>query len=74
MPNADYNSNPDNGLLGDPSSTSSGLIVPKPKPNQYYIFAVDEPHRQNALHFQAKDQLMNLEIQYSIMIVWRKYS
>jgi hypothetical protein len=52
MPNADYNSNPDNGLLGDPSSTSSGLIVPKPgNPNQYYIFAVDEPHHQNAFAF-----------------------
>ena len=52
MPNADYNSNPDNGLLGDPSSTSSGIIVPKPgNPNQYYIFAVDEPHHQNAFAF-----------------------
>jgi gliding motility-associated-like protein len=52
MPNADYNSNPDNGLLGDPSSTSSGLIIPKPgNPNQYYIFAVDEPHHQNAFAF-----------------------
>ncbi|MDH7911188.1 T9SS type B sorting domain-containing protein [Winogradskyella sp. SYSU M77433] len=37
------------GLLGDPSSTSSGLIVPKPDdPTKYYIFTVDEPHHQNA--------------------------
>ena len=37
------------GLLGDDSSTSSGLIVPKPQdPNFYYIFAVDEPHHLNS--------------------------
>ena len=50
MSNADYNSG--TGLMGDPSSTSSGLIVPKPgAPNQYYIFTVDEPHHQNAFAF-----------------------
>ncbi|REG87216.1 T9SS type B sorting domain-containing protein [Winogradskyella sediminis] len=37
------------GLLGDPSSTSSGLIVPKPEDtDKYYIFTVDEPHQNNA--------------------------
>ncbi|EPR72944.1 hypothetical protein ADIWIN_2032 [Winogradskyella psychrotolerans RS-3] len=37
------------GLLGDPSSTSSGLIVPKPEdPDKYYLFTVDEPHHNNA--------------------------
>lgn len=47
MPNANYNAG--NGLLGDPSSTSSGLIVPQPNtPNRYIIFAVDEPHHENA--------------------------
>ncbi|OZV70029.1 T9SS type B sorting domain-containing protein [Winogradskyella aurantia] len=47
MPNGNYFGN--TGLLGDPSSTSSGLIVPKPNtPNQYYIFTVDEPHHENA--------------------------
>ncbi|WP_299123973.1 T9SS type B sorting domain-containing protein [uncultured Winogradskyella sp.] len=47
MPNGDYFGG--TGLLGDPSSTSSGLIVPKPEdPNQYYIFTVDEPHHNNA--------------------------
>lgn len=31
-----------NGLFGDPSSTQSALVVPKPKdPNIYYIFTVD---------------------------------
>ena len=50
MPNANYNAG--TGLMGDPSSTSSGLIVPKPgNPNQYYIFTVDEPHHQNAFAF-----------------------
>lgn len=50
MPNADYFGG--NGLLGDPSSTSSGVIVPKPGNNdQYYIFTVDEPHHNNAWAF-----------------------
>ncbi|WP_299257033.1 T9SS type B sorting domain-containing protein [uncultured Aquimarina sp.] len=47
MPNANYNGG--TGLLGDPSSTSSALIVPQPNiPNRYFIFAVDEPHHENA--------------------------
>ena len=47
MSNGDYFNG--SGLLGDPSSTSSGLIVPKPEdPAQYYIFTVDEPHHDNA--------------------------
>ena len=47
MPNADYAGG--NGLLGDPSSTSSAVIVPKPgNLDQYYIFTVDEPHHNNA--------------------------
>lgn len=47
MPNADYFNG--SGLLGDPSSTSSGLIVPYPNnPDLYYIFTVDEPHHDNA--------------------------
>ncbi len=37
------------GLKGDPSSTSSALIVPQPRnPNLYIIFTVDEPHHFNA--------------------------
>lgn len=47
MPNGNYNAG--TGLLGDPSSTQSGIIVPNPaNPNLYYIFTVDEPHHQNA--------------------------
>lgn len=47
MPNADYFGG--NGLNGDPSSTSSGLIVPHPSNTDlYYIFTVDEPHHDNA--------------------------
>ncbi len=50
MANGNYFGN--TGLLGDPSSTSSGLIVPKPEdPTQYYIFTVDEPHHNNASVF-----------------------
>ena len=47
MPNGNYFGG--TGLLGDPSSTSSGVIVPKPQdPDKYYIFTVDEPHHDNA--------------------------
>jgi len=50
MTNGDYFGG--TGLLGDPSSTSSGLIVPKPQdPTQFYIFTVDEPHHDNASVF-----------------------
>ena len=50
MPNANYAAG--TGLMGDPSSTSSGLIIPKPgNSNQYYVFTVDEPHHQNAYAF-----------------------
>ena len=50
MPNANYNAG--TGLLGDPSSTQSGIIVPKKgDPNIYYVFTVDEPHHQNAMAF-----------------------
>lgn len=47
MPNGNYYGG--TGLLGDPSSTSSAIIVPKPgNPNIYYIFTLDEPHQENA--------------------------
>lgn len=50
MSNADYFGG--SGLLGDPSSTSSGLIVPNPtNPDIYYVFTVDEPHHQNAFAY-----------------------
>ena len=47
MPNADYFGG--TGLHGDPSSTSSGLIVPHPTNTDiYFVFTVDEPHQDNA--------------------------
>lgn len=50
MTNADYFGG--TGLNGDPSSTSSGLIVPHPtQENLYYVFTVDEPHHDNAFAF-----------------------
>ncbi|NBL65289.1 T9SS type B sorting domain-containing protein [Flavobacterium sp. NST-5] len=43
MPNGNFT------LLGDPSSTQSGIIVPNPvDQNIYYVFTVDEPHHENA--------------------------
>jgi gliding motility-associated-like protein len=36
-------------LFGDPSSTQSGIIIPKPNSSTiFYIFTVDEPHQENA--------------------------
>lgn len=47
MPNGDYIGG--TGLLGDPSSAQSAIIIPKKgDPNIYYIFTVDEPHHLNA--------------------------
>ncbi|QYJ68170.1 T9SS type B sorting domain-containing protein [Flavobacterium litorale] len=53
MPNGNYSIG--TGLLGDPSSAQSGIIVPKKgDPNIYYVFTVDEPHHQNAAVFPAQ--------------------
>lgn len=50
MSNADYFGG--TGLNGDPSSTSSGLIVPHPTDEDlYFVFTVDEPHHENAFAF-----------------------
>ena len=47
MPNGNYALG--TGLLGDPSSTQSAIIVPNEEnPDIYYIFTVDEPHHVNA--------------------------
>lgn len=55
MPNGNYFNG--NGLLGDPSSTQSGIIVPKKgDPDIYYIFTVDEPHHQNAAAYPNQFQ------------------
>ena len=40
-----------NGLFGDPSSTQSAIIVPKPNSqNIYYVFTADD-HTRNEFHF-----------------------
>jgi len=50
MPNGDYFGG--TGLNGDPSSTSSGLIVPHPtEEDLFFVFTVDEPHHNNAFAF-----------------------
>lgn len=50
MSNANYFAG--SGLYGDPSSTSSGLIVPHPTDaDLYFIFTVDEPHHDNAFAY-----------------------
>lgn len=47
MPNGNYFGG--TGLMGDPSSTQSAIIVPKPgNSSLYYIFTLDEPHHENA--------------------------
>lgn len=50
MNNANYSPATNfDGLNGDPSSTSSGLIVPHPtEDNLYFVFTLDEPHHNNA--------------------------
>ena len=58
------------GLKGDDSSTSSGLIVPKPQdPNFYYIFTVDEPHHFNSVAFpnQVDGDGVNDGLMYSLV-------
>lgn len=74
MPNGNYNSG--TGLLGDPSSTQSAIIVPKPgNPNIYYIFTVDEPHHENAATYPnqntgasaSQDDGFNNGLNYSIV-------
>jgi len=53
MSNADYFNG--TGLNGDPSSTSSGLIVPHPtNPNLYFVFTIDEPHHENANAYPSR--------------------
>lgn len=44
------------GLLGNPSSTQSGVIVPAPNAShKYYIFAVDEEGGKNGLSYSVLD-------------------
>nr|WP_321223253.1 T9SS type B sorting domain-containing protein [uncultured Psychroserpens sp.] len=56
------------GLKGDDSSTSSGLIVPKPQdPDSYYIFTVDEPHHDNPSPPNGSDDGINNGLMYSLV-------
>ena len=58
------------GLKGDDSSTSSGLIVPKPQDSDfYYIFTVDEPHHNNSSNFpnESANDGINDGLMYSLV-------
>jgi gliding motility-associated-like protein len=49
------------GLRGDPSSTQSGIIIPKPNdPNIYYIFTVDSPFdgEVTGMHYYTVDMTL----------------
>ncbi len=49
-----------NGLKGDPSSSQSAIIVPKPnQPNIYYIFTVDFEAHPNGCHYSEVDMTLN---------------
>lgn len=68
MPNA--NEAAGTGLFGDESSTSSGLIVPKPQDtNLFYLFTVDEPHHFNTAAFpnQSAGDGVNNGLRYSLV-------
>ncbi|WP_299335744.1 T9SS type B sorting domain-containing protein [uncultured Psychroserpens sp.] len=48
------------GLLGDPSSTQSAIVVPKPgNIDIYYIFTVDEQAGPNGLRYSELDLALN---------------
>ena len=48
------------GLFGNPSSTQSGIIVPKPNnPNLYYIFTIDDEAGPNGLRYSEVDLTLN---------------
>lgn len=48
------------GLLGDPSSTQSAIVVPKPGDiDIYYIFTVDEQAGPNGLRYSELDLALN---------------
>ncbi|PNQ72408.1 hypothetical protein C1T31_11470 [Hanstruepera neustonica] len=48
------------GLMGDPSSTQSGIIVPKPNdPNIYFIFTVAQLGLSSGLRYSEVDLTLN---------------
>jgi uncharacterized protein (TIGR02145 family) len=54
------NTSPGGSLVGDPSSTQSALIVPKPQdPNTYYIFTVDANLGSGGLAYSRVDMTAN---------------
>ncbi|GAA3599044.1 T9SS type B sorting domain-containing protein [Flavivirga amylovorans] len=61
MPNA--NGIAGNGLYGDPSSTQSAIVIPKPKdPNIYYIFTADTSLNGDpdlGFHYSEVDMRLN---------------
>ncbi len=59
MPNS-LNTSPGGSLLGDPSATQSGVIVPKPlDPTTFYLFAVDDNIGPNGLTYSRVDMTAN---------------
>jgi gliding motility-associated-like protein len=49
-----------NGLFGDPSSSQSAIIVPKPGDNNiYYIFTVDWSGGSNGLNYYTVDMMLD---------------
>ena len=70
LPMANANEILGTALKGDESSTSSGLIVPKPEDeDSYYIFTVDEPHHFNSSAFpgQQDGDGVNDGLMYSLV-------
>lgn len=50
------------GLMGDPSSTQSGVIVPQPgtqTPTTYYVFTVDNNAGPNGFRYSIVDMTLN---------------
>lgn len=51
------------GLFGDPSSTQSAIVVPKPKdPNIYYIFTVDTSTSNSDVNYGFNYSLVDLSL------------
>ena len=59
--NANHQEMPNgNGLMGDESSTQSGIIVPKPGSNsEYYIFTVDDLAGPSGVRYSLVDMTLN---------------
>ncbi len=48
------------GMLGDPSSTQSGVCIPRPKhPGEYYLFAVAATGKEAGITYSLIDTRMN---------------